>query len=198
MMADFREIGRIVRVQVQASSLKAGDGRRQHYDPSPLRPGNLLRVESDVVHGVAGDERWLDVHCAAHPESRNRGDGDMLSIGFTGHYATMRDRFGEHLLDGIAGENVLVEYDGVLELSDIERGLRLGGEDGRVLTFPRITVAHPCVEFSRFCLADDAAPGLAIKETLQFLDGGRRGFYCYIDGGLPQDVCVDDRLLARL
>ena len=197
-MAEYRELGRIVRLQVQESSLKAGAPRRQHYDPTPIRCGDLLEVSHNSVHAVDGEHRWLDVHCAAHPESRNRGNGDMLSIGFTGHYASMRDRFGEHLIDGIAGENILVEFDDVLQLTDIEGRLSIRGDDGRTLEFARVEVAHPCVEFSRFCLADQDAPGLAVKETLQFLDGGRRGFYCFIDDDLPQQIRVGDRLLARL
>lgn len=110
----------------------------------------------------------------------------------------LRERFGTHLTNGIAGENILVEYDGVLHLDDVEGGLRICGADGRVLEFARIEVAHPCVEFSRFCLADEQAPALAVKETLQFLDGGPRGLYCFIEDGLPQQVRVGDRLLARL
>jgi hypothetical protein len=155
-----------------------------------------LRVEDGSVHAVGGERSWLDVHCAAHPESRNRGNGNMLSIGFTGHYAVMRSRFGAHLTDAIAGENILVELDGVLQLPDVERGLRVVGADGRSLDFTRIEVAHPCVEFSRFCLADEDAPGPAIKETLQFLDDGMRGFYCFIDNGLPQEIRVGDQLLT--
>lgn len=189
-------LGRVINVQVQKSSLKIGDGRRKHFDPAPLRAGQALRVEHDTVHAVAGEHSWLDVHCAAHPESRNRGNGDMLSIGFTGHYEVMRERFGAHLCNAVAGENILVEHDGVLQLADLERGLRLVGADGRTLDFHRIEVAHPCVEFSRWCLADDEAPGLAVKETLQFLDGGLRGFYCFIDDGLPQEIRVGDQLFA--
>jgi hypothetical protein len=196
-MNDYCELGRVVRVQVQQASLKVGEERCKHYDPAPIRAGDALDLTNDSAYVVAGERRWLDVHCAAHPETRNRGNGDMLSIGFTGHYATLRERFGTHLSDGIAGENILVEYDDVLQLVDVESGLRICGDDGRVVEFARIAVAHPCVEFSRFCLADEQATTSAVKETLQFLDGGRRGFYCFIDSGLPQQVRVGDRLLVR-
>lgn len=196
-MTDYRTLGQIVNVQVQESSLKVGAGRRKRYDPRPIRSGQALLVEPDVVYALDDGKRWLDVHCAAHPDSRNRDNGDMLSIGFTGHYQAMRDRFGAHLVDAIAGENFLVAYNGVLQLADVERGLRIVGKDGRSLDFEQVSVAHPCVEFSRFCLADEDVPGRAIKETLQFLDGGLRGFYCYVTGGLPQEIRVGDLLLAR-
>ena len=189
-------LGRIVNLQVQESSLKVGAGRRQHYDPSPLRAGQALQVEHGTVHAIDGECRWLDVHCAAHPESRNRGNGDTLSIGFTGHYDAMRQRFGAHLTNAIAGENILVEHDGILQLADVEGGLCIVGADGRTLDFTRVEVAHPCVEFSRFCLADDEAPGRAIKETLQLLDDGLRGFYCFIENGLPFEIRVGDQLFA--
>jgi hypothetical protein len=195
-MNRFEPLGAVINVQVQASSLKVGEGRRTHYDPSPLRAGRALLVERDLVHADDGAHRWLDVHCAGHPQSRNRGNGDMLSIGFTGHYDAMRARFGAHLTNAIASENILVESDGVLQLFDLERGLRIVGADGRTLDFSRVEVAHPCVEFSRFCLSDDDAPGSAIKQTLRVLDGGLRGFYCFIDDGLPFEIRVGDQLYA--
>lgn len=87
-MTDYRELGRVLCVQVQQASLKVGEGRRKHYDPAPIRAGDALDVSHQSAHVVAGEQRWLDVHCAAHSESRNHGNGDMLSIGFTGHYTT--------------------------------------------------------------------------------------------------------------
>jgi hypothetical protein len=34
---------------------------------------------------------------------------NTISIGFTSHYAQMRARFGEHMQDGIAGENINID-----------------------------------------------------------------------------------------
>ena len=204
-MAEYVEIGSIVRLQIQQESLKIDipDGERaelrvrRYYDPTPILAAASLHVNDGHVTIDDDPEPIIDVHCEAHPRSRNRGNGNMLSIGFTGHYDKMRDRFGEHLSDGIAGENVLVDHRGVLAPEDVERGLRIETAGGQVLDFTPVAVATPCVEFSRFCLGDLAAAPLAVKETLQFLDQGTRGYYSYISSGLPITLSLGDRLLRR-
>ena len=145
------------------------------------------------------DEReTVDVHSAVHPDSRNRGNGNMLSVVFTGHYAILRDRYGEHMREGIAGENMLVEYDDRLELADVERGLAIEGADGRRIELDTVSVAHPCVEFSRFALDDRNAPSTLVSNTLKFLDAGTRGFYAVVTSPLPARIELGDVLLARV
>lgn len=205
-MAEYVEIGEIVRLQIQRESLKVDmpDGERpelrvrRYYDPTPILASDALAVADNLVT-VEGDEGpVVDVHCVSHPRSRNRGNGNMLSVGFTGHYDKMRDRFGEHLTDGIAGENILVDNRAVLSIDDLEAGMRIETRDGQVLDFDPVTVAAPCVEFSRFCLGDLTAPPLDVKETLQFLDHGTRAFYAYIASGLPVTLRTGDRLFRRV
>lgn len=204
-MAEYVEIGEIVRLQIQRGSLKIDmpdDERpelrvRRYYDPTPILAADALHVANDLVTVDGNPDPIVDVHCASHPRSRNRGNGNMLSVGFTGHYDKMRDRFGEHLTDGIAGENILVNNRSVFSLDDLQSGLRIETSDGQVLDFQPVTVAAPCVEFSRFCLGDLTAPPLAVKETLQFLDHGTRAFYAYIATGLPVTLRTGDRLFRR-
>src|SRR2546426_4214324 len=45
----------------------------------------------------------------SHPNTKNEDGAHGVSIGFTTHYALMRERFGDRLTPGCAGENVLVE-----------------------------------------------------------------------------------------
>jgi hypothetical protein len=172
-------IGTVVRLQVQTASLKV-DGKPRRYDPAPLRVFPAVRVTPAGVLGVAEDgDTVVDVHHADHPLSKNRAGTNGISLGFTAHYAAMRARFGDHLGDGIAGENVLIESPRRFEEDDLARGVVIVGSDGARLTLRPVVVAAPCVEFARFAarFPDDARSDATITAALQFLDGGMRGFY---------------------
>ena len=204
-MNSYREIGPIVRLQIQRQSLKQPlpphpDGVRspqRFYDPQHILAGDELWVADTVAAVALGDDYVLDVHAAAHPHSRNRGNGNMLSVGFTSHYDKMRDRFGDHLLDGIAGENVLVESSEEFSEDDLRGGIAIRTADGAMLTFSDVTIAAPCVEFSRFCVDDRYANPVPTSRALRFLDGGTRGFYAFISTGLPVMIRIGDTLLLR-
>jgi hypothetical protein len=177
-------IGKIVRLQVQTSSLKVGS-RPRRYDPAPLRSLPALALTPAGAIGLAEDgEAIVDVHHADHPDTKNSGGVNGISLGFTAHYAAMRDRFGEHLSDGIAGENILVETERSFSDEDLAAGIVITGDDGARLELDAIVVAAPCVEFTRFALRfpDGARPDATVTEALRFLDDGRRGFYAAARG----------------
>lgn len=190
-----RELGRIIRLQVQQASLKTGPKPHQTYSPFPhLTSVQALRLNADGVVGI--DERGTmlpDVHNATHPASKFRGENG-ISIGFTSHYAAMRSRFGNHLTDGIAGENMLVECAETITLDMISRGLVIVSDRGEVEIGPWV-VMHPCAPFSKFCLhmPGETKPDRRVTETLQFLDDGMRGFSAVYpsDGGVAE-IKVDD------
>ncbi len=170
-------IGRITQVQIQRSSLKAGERPQQYYDPSPLLVVSRLLLTRRGAIGIAFDgERIIDVHHSDHPVSRNRGEND-ISLGFTSHYQAMRAKFGPHLFDGIAGENILVEAEGrEYQLEELTGGVAIQDATGQFLYLKELEVAAPCVPFSQFA-ARDILSKQRLKETLQFLHYGRRGFY---------------------
>ncbi len=197
-MADYRRIGRIIRLQIQTSSLKVDGEPLRYYTPEPIRCVEALHLSEGRIAGLVDERETVDVHSAVHPDSRNRGNGNMLSVVFTGHYAILRDRYGEHMREGIAGENMLVEYDDRLELADVERGLAIEGADGRRIELDTVSVAHPCVEFSRFALDDRNAPSTLVSKTLKFLDAGTRGFYAVVTSPLPARIELGDVLSARV
>jgi hypothetical protein len=102
----------------------------------------------------------------------------------------MRERFGPHLADGIAGENILVETERTFLLADLGARLAIQTVGGALLYLAELVVAAPCVEFSQF--ASDQAerlPPEALKATLQFLHDGRRGFYAS-SAGEPDGAIV--------
>jgi hypothetical protein len=195
---DYRSIGRIIRLQIQTSSLKVYAEPRRYYTPEPIRHVDALDVDEGRIAAVIDGREVVDVHSAVHPASRNRGNGNMLSVVFTGHYAIMRQKFGEHLADGVAGENMLVDYDARLNLSDLENGLVIQNARGDRLELGMVSVAHPCVEFSRFSLDNLDASPQEVSQTLRFLEGGTRGFYGVVTSPLPARIEVGDRLLARV
>ena len=195
----MHDIGRIKLVQVQRSSLKAGERPYRYYDPTPLLVvDGLLLSPGGAVGLAAGGERVIDVHNADHPASKNHSGVNGISIGFTSHYLAMRERFGPHLTDGCAGENILVETDRAFALSDLGERLAIETANGAIVCLASLLVAAPCVEFSQFAAGQgERLPAEALKATLQFLDEGMRGFYAGLAGD-PADVVVraGDRVLV--
>ncbi len=192
----MRELGRIVRLQIQRSSLKTGEKPRRLYDPAPILAVARLAVGSDGVLGEGPDGSWLvDVHHRAHPHTKNDDGGHGVSLGFTSHYRLMRERLGDKIIPGCAGENILVETeDGArIELDDLGHGVACVAADGRQLVrLDVLQVAHPCRPFSGWALGGVVEADV-LKETLQFLDDGMRGFYCLgVGSGI---VAVGDRVV---
>lgn len=197
----MRVLGTVVRLQVQSSSLKVGDAPRR-YDPSPLQMVHALTVTPGGVIGVTGEaEGLIDVHHQDHPRSKNSGGKNGISLGFTSHYDAMREEFGPHLHDGIAGENVLIELADDARLvapDELANGVSFVGDGRSPLALERVIVAAPCVEFSRFALRfpDDRKPDSTVTEALRFLGNGMRGFYGAYEGE-PAVLRVGDRLVQE-
>lgn len=193
-------IGPIVRLQVQTSSLKHGERPRSWYDPAPIRAVPAMLLDEGGVTGV-DDGDIADVHHRDHPQSKHRRENGV-SVGFTGHYSAMRTRFGDHLVDGIAGENILVDAVGVFSLADVMHGIVFVGAHGLTI-LSAVEHAKPCVEFSKFCAgyAPERRPDRAITETLQFLNHGTRGFYATLERS-PDDsptlIALGDLLYRRV
>lgn len=148
------------------------------YTTEPLMTVDSLRLTPCGVFGMLMDGgEIIDVHHIDHPNSRNRGNENGVSLNFTAHYDKMRARFGNHILNGDAGENILVESENVVALDDL--GVKIAIEDmttGKFTHLTHVIAAPPCVEFSYYVL-NKRENGAIIKETLQFLDDGTRGFY---------------------
>jgi hypothetical protein len=189
-------IGRIVRLQVQLSSLKGGERPLRRYEPAPLRAVPALLLSAGGVLGVAEDGREvLDVHHRDHPASKNREGVNGISVGFTGHYAAMRARYGPHLGDGIAGENILVETPYSYPEQDLTGGVVIETAGGQTVRLERVVVAEPCVEFSRYALRydPDARTDRAVTAALTFLGDGMRGYYASYRGE-PARIALGDRV----
>ena len=106
MAETLRELGHVKLVQVQPSGLIIETPSGYFYDASRLLEVDRLHITSLGVEATTREgEHVLDIHHISHPDKAYDND-DLVCIGFTSHYEAMRARFGEHMVDGIAGENI--------------------------------------------------------------------------------------------
>jgi MOSC domain-containing protein len=178
----MRPLGPVIRLQIQRASLKTGEKPMRTYDPTPLLAVPRLALSPDGVLGAAEGGSWIvDVHHRGHPATKNDDGLHGISVGFTGHYGAMRQRFGERLTLGCAGENLIADTAGQLQFDDVRAGLAVMAPDGTERVRLRVLeVAHPCRPFTGWALGGTVEPQV-LKEHLQFLEGGMRGFYCNAD-----------------
>lgn len=173
----MQTIGTIKFVQIQRNHMKIYEGEERIYRPDPLLLVDKLSLTTDGIIGITENgEEIIDVHHVEHPQSRYRGD-NKISFGFVQHYERMRERFGEHIADGMAGENIIIEAK--VDISQFATNQHIFIQkqgDKTLIELGNVVAAPPCREFSIYCLQvpqckDD------IKSALQFLDNGTRGYY---------------------
>jgi hypothetical protein len=154
-------------------------GRRVEVDRLEITPQG---IQATLPTG----EQVLDIHHLDHPDKAYEDD-DLVCIGFTAHYDAMRAKFGEHMVDGIAGENIIIDYPDEVWPGDLGRVLAIENQDtGEVATLEMVSFAEPWVEFSRFCARRqlDEIAAHRLGEILRFLGNGRRGFLLVLDDAL--------------
>lgn len=179
-MSEFRIVG----LQVQRYPIKAGRAPLRAYQPAALVPVVELSAGPNGVRGLtAAGERVLDVHHRHHPQSRDpRGDAGIVFMG-TGDYVALRKRYGDHLVNGIAGETVLLDAPDGLAGRPLPPTATVLTADGP-LPLAGVRAAEPCMEFSRYCLRQEPAAEVSgdVRSTLVMLDGGARGYRCSAAG----------------
>lgn len=196
----MREIGRVQFVQIQRSSLKLGNASHEYYDPAALLRSDHLAVSAAGAFAVMPDESYIvDIHNAMHPHTRHNRDSDNgLSVGFTSHYQAMREQFGAHLTDGIAGENIIIETARRFSLADLGDQIAFQNPvSGQVIRLNVPKMAAPCTPFSQFCMCQPDLGGQPLKETLQFLHNGMRGFLVALPDMPYATINAGDRMLIN-
>jgi len=148
---------------------------------------------------VAGlhEGAWvLDAHHAAHP-ARRGGAGRAVSLGFTGHYRLMEERFGAVPL-GVGGENIVVAAEGRIFRKDLLGTVVVRGAEGE-LALAGAQVAAPCLHFTSFLLGlDRVAERAEITGHLEFLGEGLRGFVLGAEpGSRPVVIRPGDEVWVR-
>lgn len=185
-------VGPIVRLQVHAESLKRGGA----YDPDPLIVVDRGVIDASGMVGWDGTGWIVDSHHAAHPHVRPGGHR-VLSVGFTGHYERMEQRFGD-VPAGIGGENIIIDGPAATT-EDIAAGLEIRTHDGAVMELRSPVPAVACPGFtSRLLKSPIVYPRDEIAEHLAFLSTGTRGFIVsvdHIDRGI--EISVGDDVFTR-
>ena len=200
MTDNMQAIGRVKLVQVQPNGLIIETPSGYFYDASRRVEVDRLFITSKGIEATTPEgEHVLDIHHIDHPDKAYDND-DLISIGFTSHYEAMRIRFGEHMIDGIAGENIIIKFDDEVWSEDIGDQIAIENiETGRRTILDLECFAAPCNEFSHFATQSqhERLPAAELKSTLQFLNDGRRGFLFVLrEGQDPAIVQQGDRIFV--
>ena len=179
MVENKKYLGTVKLVQLQPNGLIIEKDGDYFYDESRRVEVDQLQVNSKGIEAIApSGERVLDIHHLDHPD-KEYDDDDLVCIGFTSHYDKMQERFGKHMVYGSAGENIIIENPKEIWLADLGNQIAVENQEtGKLMILGEVQVAEPCDEFSHFVTQsqDERLPAGKLKETLQFLRKGRRGF----------------------
>jgi hypothetical protein len=176
----MKRVGTVKRLQVHPTTLIGTQGSEQIYDPALLLIVPALHLTNQGVIGLVNGSEVVDIHHAAHPRSKYR-ESNAISFNFTSHYGRMQQRFGKHMTLGCAGENILIEADTVYDEAALANGLVVKTYENQLIHLSQINVASPCREFSNYATSharNHHPAAKTIKEAMQFLNYGTRGFYC--------------------
>ncbi len=181
----MKYIGTIKQTQIQRDRMKIGEKPNQYYKPDPLLAVDSVRLTPNGVIGLTADGgELLDVHHANHPNTRNVENRNGISIGFTFFYRQMHNRFGEMATLGIAGENIIIDDGGNLDVKDVTPGATLiieSATTGQKNSFTIGTGIPPCRPFTRYLTQNPTLDGDELESHLQFLSNGMRGFYIFLE-----------------
>jgi len=186
MTEKTKDLGKVKLVQIQPFGLIIESGTGEIYDPSRrVEVDSLLITQLGIETVTPEGGRVLDIHHINHP-GKAYDNKDLISIGFTSHYEAMRRRFGEHMVDGVAGENIIIEYDQEVWMEDLGQQIAIvSAQTGKRTLLDVVRFAAPCDNFSHFVAnkQDERLPAAELKSTLQFLNNGRRGFLLVLSEG---------------
>jgi len=200
MVEKLRGLGRVKLTQLQPSGLIIETPSGYFYDPSRRVVVDRLIITSLGIEAITPEgEHVFDIHHISHPE-KAYDDDDLVCIGFTSHYAAMRVRFGEHMVDGIAGENIIIDFEQEVWPEDLGQQIGIENADtGHLALLDMVSFAAPCQEFSHFAAQSqyEKLPANKLKSILQFLGNGRRGFLLVL-GDNQEEVSIrpGDRVFA--
>lgn len=183
MNEKVKQLGQVNLVQLQPKGLiintpdKTPTGK--YYDATrAVQVDSLLISPQGIEATTSQGEQLLDIHHIKHPDKKYKAD-DLVCIGFTSHYDAMRAHFGEHMINGSAGENIIIEYSEEIWLDDLNQKIGIENQEtSEMAVLDLVKYASPCAEFSQFCAQSQYEKVSAdqMKAILTFLGNGRRGF----------------------
>ena len=186
MKESLEFLGTIKLTQLQPNGLIVERPSGEFYDHSRLMVVDRLMITSGGIEATTpAGERILDIHHLEHPDKAYDAD-DLVCIGFSAHYAAMRTRFGSHMQDGVAGENLIIESQEEIWPEDLGQTIAIeNAETGSISYLKMSRFAAPCSTFSHFAAnsQEEKLSPKDLKATLQFLGNGRRGFLLVLADG---------------
>jgi len=197
----IRELGKVKLLQIQPTGLIVDTPSGDFYDATRrVEVESLIITPLGIEAHLSDRELVLDIHHIKHPDKSYKDD--LVCIGFTSHYAAMRERFGGHMQDGTAGENIIIECEREIWLDDLGQQVVIENAETSRRTYLNILrIATPCIEFSHFAANSQhqRLPANELKRILQFLNHGRRGFLLDLaEGQAAATVRAGDRVFAIL
>ncbi len=195
-MDDYRLLGPIRHLQIQREPLRIGVRPDRVYGTGPLASVPAFALSPEGVIAKIDGGWMVDSHHTAHPANAQPNLDRLLSVGFTSHYAAMAEHFGSATV-GDAGENLVVETEGIVTADQIAGGLLIERPGGNIELHQPV-VAEPCIPFTRFRLGDPEADLELVDPHREFLRGGMRGYVVGL-GNLTGaiEVEVGDLVYAR-
>ena len=181
-MSDSR-LGTVIKCQISAQGL-IQDGR---YNDADIVDATELHLGADGVVGWCDGRAVLNHHHRLNPRMRTWRPNRLLSVGFTGHYRALADRFGPVPI-GCGAENIIVDCDRIVSVDELSAGLQVRTADGTTIDLEPAAVAKPCVPFTKYLLRDQDAGDDVVAPNRSFLDDGMRGFVLGL--GHQADVAV--------
>jgi len=189
----MRKIGTITFTQIQQEPLKTGERPHRVYRTQPILKVPRLRLTRSGVFGLTEDDKAIiDVHHIDHPRTRNRGNANGISFNFQPNYARIRahfpDRPADTLADGIGGENITIAPEAGFDMSQLGSEVFIQPTNTATpIHLHDVMVAAPCTEYSCF-LAGETIGGERLRNTLEFLADGTRGFYATMALAQPEVI----------
>ncbi len=168
---DWTSLGTIVKCQVSARGLI----QEKRYIETDIVDAQELHLGVDGVVGWCHGRAVLNHHHRLNPLVGTFKPKRLLSVGFTGHYSAMAERFGTARL-GCAAENVIVDCDRIITPEEMAGGLQVRSADGGVIELEPAAVAKPCVPFTKYMLQNQDASDEEVVPNRAFLENGMRGF----------------------
>ncbi|PJF40257.1 MAG: hypothetical protein CUN55_12955 [Phototrophicales bacterium] len=188
-------IGEIVLIQIQLRPIKLGEIKRVYAPKGCLQTVDSITLQPEGITTYLNDQVVYDVHHRHHPQSRYR-QSNAVSFGFTSHYEKMKARFGENITLGVAAENIIVQSNTIWAESDFANGVAIQNNDGERVLLDGIFAIPPCKPFTAFCMGEKEVDDQrqTVKENLQFLFDGTRGFCAELAQPITFQVQIGDTL----
>ncbi len=109
MIENRKYLGTVKLVQLQPNGLIIEKSSGYFYDETRrVEVDQLLINKKGIEATTPNGVHVLDIHHLDHPD-KEYDDDDLVCIGFTSHYDKMRESFGDHIVYGSAGENIIID-----------------------------------------------------------------------------------------